>query len=424
MPQTRVEVGSPPTAAGDTAVGKRSSASPRKKLLTFLFKGYQHEIYGGERSLTLMLSYLSKFDPVVVVNRDDAVADHLRRAGVAVVVFPSEDLLSGFRALTLQKKLSRAITWLSMNRRVLALIRNADPDVIHCNDWAEYFHLAPALLASRRPVVLHLRCEVGMRWHHQLALASASLAISVSKGIEQKHHARATRLLRRAIERRSRVLHNGIDLRTVDAAMQAQPREKIRERLGIGSEDVAVVCVGAIEPRKRQRDIIRHVASAAIGCHPTVRFFFIGGEKNNPYYASQCRQLIDEQHLNKRVELCGYRKDVFDWYAASDIVLLGSEREGLPRCLIEALSFGVPVVACDIPGVRDLIEDGQNGFVVPERDFSQMHAAVLLLAGDAAVRRRLGQRGRAIAEAKFKVETCAASFENLLLQVTTHKSVN
>ena len=150
---------------------------------------------------------------------------------------------------------------------------------------------------------------------------------------------------------------------------------------------------------------------------PSLRFFFIGGEKGNPQYANDCRAVIAREHLEDRIVMCGYRKDVFAWYRAADVLLLGSEREGLPRCIVEALAFGLPVVAGDIPGVRDLVIDGENGLVVPNDGFEQFQAALLHLGRDGGLRHRMGARGRALAEAKFRLETCAASFEQILAEL-------
>lgn len=390
-------------------------AARRKKLLTFLFKTYRTEIYGGERSLISMLSRVRDVDTTVVLNTNDATEAELRRTGTNVVVLPSDDVFAGFRKLGLRGRIRRMRTWLDSNRRALSLIRQQDPDVIHCNDWPEFFLMAGALLASGKPVLLHLRCEVDMRWHHQLALACASRAVSVSRGIQQAHHARMRPLLRRIAQKRARVLYNGIDLASVDVAL-SETKQQVRSRLGISEHDVLVLCVGAVEPRKRQREIIEHVAPA-INEHAQLRFVFFGGEKGHPEYATECRELIARTKLTSRVTMNGYSPDIFAWYRAADVLLLASMREGLPRCIIEALAFGLPVVAADIPGVSDLVMDGENGFVTPNNRFDEMRLAIERLAANRALRQEMGAKGRAIAESTFRLETCAESFEQIVAEL-------
>jgi glycosyltransferase involved in cell wall biosynthesis len=90
------------------------------------------------------------------------------------------------------------------------------------------------------------------------------------------------------------------------------------------------------------------------------------------------------------------------------IAVLPSYREGLPKSLLEAAAAGLPIVASDVPGCREIAKPGENAILVPVKDAAALADAIERLARDAELRRRLGRRGREIAESQFAEEIVVA----------------
>ncbi len=109
------------------------------------------------------------------------------------------------------------------------------------------------------------------------------------------------------------------------------------------------------------------------------------------------------------VEWWGFRDDMAATLGQAHVVAMPSYREGLPRVLIEAAACGRPIVSADVPGCREIVREGENGLLVPARDARALAGAIRRLIDDASLRRRLGERGRAIAEAEFSVEHLVAA---------------
>lgn len=105
------------------------------------------------------------------------------------------------------------------------------------------------------------------------------------------------------------------------------------------------------------------------------------------------------------IEWPGFREDVYSVLAAAHIVVLPSYREGLPKSLIEACAVGRPIVTTDVPGCRDVVQDGVNGLLVPVKDGPAIAAALKKLIQDPGLRARMGSEGRRIAEEKFSIES-------------------
>lgn len=99
----------------------------------------------------------------------------------------------------------------------------------------------------------------------------------------------------------------------------------------------------------------------------------------------------------------GRRQDIAQVWAASDIAVLASYREGMPKSLLEAASIGRPMVACDVPGCRQLVRDGGNGLLVPARDAQALAAALARLAADQDLRERMGKQARQAVEAEYSL---------------------
>jgi glycosyltransferase involved in cell wall biosynthesis len=117
---------------------------------------------------------------------------------------------------------------------------------------------------------------------------------------------------------------------------------------------------------------------------------------------------LQEWSANGAVEWWGHQEDMPAVLSQAHIVCLPSYREGLPTILIEAAAAGLPLVATDVPGCREVVRPGVNGTLVPARDADALADAIEVLAGDAALRERYGRASRRIAEEEFGIERVAS----------------
>jgi glycosyltransferase involved in cell wall biosynthesis len=120
------------------------------------------------------------------------------------------------------------------------------------------------------------------------------------------------------------------------------------------------------------------------------------------------------------VEWWGHLDDMPAVLAQSHIVCLPSYyREGVPKSLIEAASCGRPIVTTDSPGCREIVRDGENGFLVPVRDSAALAAAVGKLVSDPHLRHRFGARGRELVIESFSLEKVIADTLSVYGKLTT-----
>lgn len=118
--------------------------------------------------------------------------------------------------------------------------------------------------------------------------------------------------------------------------------------------------------------------------------------------------LAQLQGLAERVRFLGSRADVAEHLAQAQIFVLASRWEGLPRSILEAMRAGLPVVASDVGGVREAVDHGKTGLLVPRGDVDALRAALEQLLRQPEMRKRMGRAGRARYETHFTFERMLA----------------
>jgi glycosyltransferase involved in cell wall biosynthesis len=203
------------------------------------------------------------------------------------------------------------------------------------------------------------RAVVGIE--RQLARASSAIVT-----ISPRQHADITRRFRVAPEAKTHVIPLGFDLSRFEHV--SAHRGRLRHALGIG-EAALLASVGRLTAVKDHALLLRAVA--AIGDDNVHLCLVGGGELERPL-----RALAAELGLRSRVHFIGFRTDLEAVLADVDVVALTSRNEGTPVALIEALAAGCSIVAVDVGGVPDVLEEGKWGRIAPSRDPADIASAL------------------------------------------------
>ena len=136
-------------------------------------------------------------------------------------------------------------------------------------------------------------------------------------------------------------------------------------------------------------------------------------------YSAALHRLIDELEIHDRVRLLPSTKNIWEWYAAADVLVSSSDVESLPRSMLEAMALGVPVLSTAVFGVPELVRDGENGWLFEARDMRALVAALRrVLDVDPDIRRAAGQAGRALVHEKHRSEGYARAYAELFRELT------
>jgi glycosyltransferase involved in cell wall biosynthesis len=212
--------------------------------------------------------------------------------------------------------------------------------------------------------------------------------------------------------RRTQLLGNGIDLTRFDPErFDANERTRIRQEIGVEGGQVVVGCVGRLVREKGYVELFE----AAQEFGPDVVLVVVGPD--DPEKADRLPGAVIAAAAAAGVRFLGMRDDIDRLYAAFDIFVLPSHREGFPRAAMEAAAMGLPIVATDIRGCRQVVEDGVTGLLVPVDDVAMLGGALRRLTADVEERERMGQAARVKARAEFDeqavVTKVLASYERV-----------
>lgn len=191
--------------------------------------------------------------------------------------------------------------------------------------------------------------------------------------------------------RRGGLVHigNGVDLSEFDPGSFSRSRRlEVRETLGMSGTDPVITLIGRVNREKGYHDLVEALHRVR---DLLWQAFFIGPDEG---FLKEVLQKIDELKLSERIRIMGQRKDIVDLLSVTDIYVLPSYREGLPRSLIEAQAMAIPCLATDIRGCREVVEEGVSGFLFSPGDCEALSEALRKLLLDPGLRFRLGQNGR------------------------------
>jgi glycosyltransferase involved in cell wall biosynthesis len=298
-------------------------------------------------------------------------------------------------------------------RELLALFGDNRPAVVHS------FDTKPAMLASfaalRAGVPVRVRTLTGMGYvfssRSPLALslrpvdlilqAAASRAASMT--VFQNRDDQAYFLRRRLAHEETSTLIPGSGIDTVllrSKRPSASELASLRHELGIENGRV-VTMVSRLVRTKGVAEFCA-AARAVRRERPDCTFLLVGPLSSEGWQAVPLAQVED----NPDVRWLGPRPDVPALLAVSDVFALPTfYREGIPRALLEAGAMGLPLVATDMPGCRDVVRDGWNGVLVSPRDVQTLTRALLdLLDAEPDVLRRMGENSREHVERHFTLD--------------------
>jgi glycosyltransferase involved in cell wall biosynthesis len=227
------------------------------------------------------------------------------------------------------------------------------------------------------------RLEEGAFWAAEAVASRAGAAV-----LFQNHDDLRSAVERRVVPAAKAVfLGNGIP---VERYLEpAAPPEQVRAQLGVPAGAPLVICVARLHPRKGHEHLLAALAELRRD-HPEARLLLVGTGPDEAKLRAQAAEL----QIADRVIFAGQREDVADLIHASDVACLASRREGFPRAPLEAMSAARPVVATDVVGTREAVEDGRTGLLVPFGDPAALAGALGRLLDSAELRRRLGEQAR------------------------------
>ena len=354
---------------------------------------------GAENILWTLLRHLDggHVDPLVIFFAEGSFVDEVAAAGIRTEVLRTRRLRRGGR-------------FFGASGRLRAVLANERPDAILGWGPKPQIYLGPvtaSLGMSRRNVWMLL--ERPGHPVHRIATRLPAAAIACLSGfIEQDVKTLAPRA-------QTFVVHPGIEL-------PAEPSEEalanVRERLALPDGRTVVGMVARLAPVKGQ-----HHALAALARLRSegvdAQLVLVGGDAHGlaPRYEPKLREQAAALGVGDAVTFAGQVADPRPYLSLFDVFLSAAPDEGFGIALLEAMALGVPVVAVDAGGPREIVQDGRSGVLVASAASEHLAAALSRVALDPDLRRALGAAARARVRERFTGDRMAAEVTRRLEEV-------
>ena len=286
------------------------------------------------------------------------------------------------------------------------LIRGGSFDIIHAHtSKAGFLGRLAARIAGHRRVVYSPHGDVftgyfpaGKIWIYTVA---ERWAAHWCERIVTLSDAGAREYLRRGIGREGQfvTIYNGLDL---DAFGTGVDRAGARRELGLGKEDIVIICVGRLVFVKGHDVLVAAAPEiiASLAGDGEVRFLAVGDGPRRESLIRQARRLGVEGNLS----FLGFRSDVPRLLSAADLMVMSSRNEGLGMSIIEAMAASLPVVGTRVGGIPEVVQDGVTGALVPPDDPGALARACARILQDNRMARSMGSAGRRRVEGLFRIE--------------------
>ena len=351
-------------------------------------------IGGGEVSILTVIANLKRdgFYPLLVCYEDGPFVERAGRSGIETIVFRRTGLISEF-----------SIIW-----KLVRYIKKKKICLMHVNSLDIRAGIAASLAGI--PFIGHLRVIFPFTWRDRLFVQLSRITIAVSK-VAVDEFCKDSEVYRSKFL----VIPNVVD---IPPEVKAAP---LRSEFNIPEFAVLVGMAGRMDPFKGHMVFI-DAAVIIKNNVPQARFFIIGsaspGKSDEVEYLETLKKRIEDLGLTESFIFAGFRDDILSTIAALDIMIVPScvirkgahiVTEGFGRVAIEAMAVGVSVVASDAGGLKEIIEDGVSGLLVPTGDSTAVAEAVIGLLRD----RKKADAIRAAAKSRFEALYSTRSLDKL-----------
>jgi glycosyltransferase involved in cell wall biosynthesis len=198
------------------------------------------------------------------------------------------------------------------------------------------------------------------------------------------------------------IIYSGVDVAKFVSPQPAENSARLRASLGISDEDLVLISIGRFSISKNQKDSIQAFKKLC-DQNPSINLRLIlvgeGPEKSN------CESLVENLGLTKSVKFVGFQKNIEEYLAISDMNVITSLREGLPRVVVEASLVGIPTVGYQVEGILEIVSDQESGMVVPQGELEALVIGMNELVINEVKRKEFGILAREIALSNWSHES-------------------
>ncbi len=355
------------------------------------------QIGGAEKQLLYLCKNLdnTKFLPkVIVVHKGGPLKEEFLKNNISVIEIGKKFKIDPLFLL-----------------KLMLVLKREKPEILHTfmftsNTWgriAGIFCRIPVIIASERCV------DPWKKWYHKL-IDKLLLYFTDKIVVNSFSVKNFYKKIENIPEKKLKVIYNGIDVEKIDK-MEISVIEKKKE-LKLAKCKFIVGTGGRFTEQKGFIYLLMAIPEV-IKIFSDCYFVFVGDGPLRKNFEN----IVEKLNIKNNVIFTGYRKDILEILSLCNIIVVPSLFEGMPNIVLESMALKKPVIATDIPEMKELIIDGENGLFVPVKNSKEISEKIIYLLKNPEICKVMGEKGYNYVKEKFSIEKMVKSYEELYFKI-------
>jgi len=368
-----------------------------KPINVLIYEAYPFNQVGGNlRTQGYIMKFVdrTKFNLVLLSPREIDFTRKMREEGIDTVILPPSKRINRYGGNCLRDgftgKFLTIIDLFRYNLQVLKVFKSKKIDIVYCNCIRAVLTVGLAAVLGKVPILWYIKGSLDNRI---LDFIGFMISRKILFFCETNKNDKYPNLIK-WYGRKVGILKIGIDPQVI-RELEAKDKTLLKKELDIDDYHINLIVLGQLYRPKGALYLIEALGMISQD-FPKIRLYIVGDHITDEYkdYKNELINLIRLNKLTDKVVFTGWRKDALEIVSLMDILVHPSLSEGFGRAVLEAMALGKPVVVSKVGGLREIIKDGENGFLVEPKDSRAIAEKLTLLLQNKSLRNKLGKEAR------------------------------
>jgi len=212
-------------------------------------------------------------------------------------------------------------------------------------------------------------------------------------------------------------INGGVNIEEIESFKIKNKKDELREKYGFSVNDKIITIVGTVTERKGQQTFVEAAKNLLQTYDPTLKFLIVGAREGK--YLQKIKQKLEGFANSDNIHLISETKSIYDYYHLSDIFVNCSLRESFPMVILEYMAFERPIIASNVCGIPEQLEDGKDGILIPPNDSKILSNKIKLLLKDKNLGEQFVRNAHEILQKQFTQDIVVSSHDKLIQKITT-----
>ncbi len=394
----------------------------KKPINILIFEPYPYNSEGGnQRTLRYMLEFTdkSKFNLMLLSPVETDFIKRISNMGLECIVMkpPKKLLLYGGNALR-DNIIGRFFTMIATvvyNLKLVSLIRRKEIDIIYSNCVRAVLSIGLAAKLCRKPHLWYIKGELGNKLLDVIGFVLADKILFFCESNKNDKYPFLVNWYKKKIG----ILKIGIDPETI-IQIEKRDKTKLLKEILRSKNSINVIYLGQLYSPKGVHYLVEALG-LLIKDFPNVMLYIVGDHVIDEYksYKEELANIINKYKLENNVIFTGWRSDALEILSLMDVIVHPSLSEGFGRAVLEAMALRKPVVASKVGGLREIIRDGENGFLVEPKDHKAIAEKLYILLNNKTLRGKLGEAARKTVFSEYLIRDKIMQFEQTCIDMVS-----